>query len=150
MRRRARRRSPSPRASYASPWRPASGPRRLWSASYRPAFFLFHDLERAAVIDGLVLALAFQLDAQAQLVLRVGVAQRVLVGDEARLVELEERLVEGLHAEPRGARHDVLDLRHLAFEDQVLDERRVQHDLHGGDAPRAALARHEPLGDERP
>src|SRR5512146_3466027 len=106
--------SPWPRSSPAARQRSASGPERLWSVSYRPAVVFFDDLERAAVIDRLVLALALELDPQAQLVLRVGVAQRVLVGDEAGLVELEERLVEGLHAEPRGARHDVLDLRHLA------------------------------------
>src|SRR5487761_110160 len=117
---------------------------------YGPAVFLFDDLQRAAVIDGLVLTLALELDTQPQLVLRVGVAHRVLVGDETRLVELIERLIEGLHAEPRRARHDVLDLRHLAFEDEVLDERRVQHDLHGRDTAGAALARHQAPRDERP
>src|SRR6185437_16086799 len=40
--------------------------------------------------DRLVLALAVELDAQAQLVLRVGVAQRVLVRDVALLVHLEQ------------------------------------------------------------
>src|SRR5262245_2705672 len=55
-----------------------------------------------------VLALALELDAQAQLVLRVRVAQALLVGDHAALVELEQRLVEGLHAEAVRARHDFL------------------------------------------
>ena len=43
--------------------------------------------------------LAVQLDLQAQVVEAVGVAQRVLVGDHAGFVEIEQRLVEGLHAE---------------------------------------------------
>src|SRR6202008_4173706 len=43
-----------------------------------------------------VLALALELDAQAQLVLRDGVAQAFLVGNRAALVEFEQRLVEGL------------------------------------------------------
>ncbi len=42
--------------------------------------------------------LALQLDAQAQVVLRVGVAHRLVVADHARLVQLEQRLIEGLHA----------------------------------------------------
>src|SRR5262245_36893953 len=43
--------------------------------------------------------LALQLDHQAQLVDRVGVAQRILVADLALFVELEQVLVERLHAE---------------------------------------------------
>src|SRR3546814_12656181 len=45
-----------------------------------------------------------ELDAQAHLVGRVGVAQRVLVGALAGLVELEPALVEGLHAQRSVAR----------------------------------------------
>src|SRR5688572_5143324 len=44
-------------------------------------------------------AMAVQLDLQPQVVHRVGVAQRILVGDHLVLVEVEQRLVEGLHAE---------------------------------------------------
>src|SRR5688572_17902707 len=57
-----------------------------------------------------VLALALELDAQAQFVLRVGVAQAFLVGDDAALVQVEQRLVEGPHAEAVRARHHFLDL----------------------------------------
>ena len=38
---------------------------------------------------------------------------------------------------------------HLALEDQVLDQRRVEHDLDRGDAPLAVLARHQALRHER-
>src|SRR5262249_24160283 len=56
------------------------------------------------VIDALrdVAVLGFlgvQLDRQPQIVDAVGIAQRVLVADLADLVQVEERLVEGLHAE---------------------------------------------------
>src|SRR3546814_7870142 len=49
--------------------------------------------------QGACVAALGELDAQAHLVGRVGVAQRVLVGDLAGLVELEQALVEGLHAQ---------------------------------------------------
>src|SRR5258708_31024420 len=52
---------------------------------------------RAQVAVLRVLALEF--DLQAQVVHGVGVPQRVLVGDHVGLEEVEERLVEGLHAE---------------------------------------------------
>src|SRR5690348_12003419 len=55
----------------------------------------------ALVHRGLV-ALALKLDAQAQLVLGVGVADRLLVADVTRLVVVEQRLVEGLHAKLGG------------------------------------------------
>src|SRR5258708_2305347 len=70
--------------------------------------------------------LGVQLDIQAQVVDRVRVSQRVLVADPARLEQVEQRLVEGLHAELAGLLHDLLDLVHLAVEYQVRDERRVQ------------------------
>ena len=44
-------------------------------------------------------ALALQLDAQAQVVHRVGVFQGILVGDHAGFVQGEQRAVEGLHAQ---------------------------------------------------
>jgi len=43
---------------------------------------------------------------------------------------------------------DFLDLGHLAFEDQVLDERRVEHDFHGCNPAGAGLAGNQPLGDQ--
>ena len=50
-------------------------------------------------------------------------------------------LVEGLHAELAALLHDLLDRPDLALEDQVGDQRGVQHDLHRGHAP---LARGHP------
>src|SRR5512145_2304990 len=72
-------------------------------AAMAAVLFLFlDDLQGAGLIEvRLVGALALELDAQPDLVLRIGIAQRLLVGDHARLVQLEQRLVEGLHAEPR-------------------------------------------------
>src|SRR6267378_4740591 len=43
-----------------------------------------------------------QLDVEAQVVDAVGVPQRVLVADLARLEQIEQRLVEGLHAQLAG------------------------------------------------
>ena len=56
-------------------------------------------------------SLPLQLDVQAHLVGRVGEAQRVLVADAAGLVQVEQRLVEGLHAELARLLHDFLDAR---------------------------------------
>src|SRR5439155_5152898 len=63
-------------------------------------------------------AVTVQLDLQPQVVDRIGVSQRVFVGDHLVLVEVEQRLVEGLHAELARALHDLLDLRYFALEDQ--------------------------------
>src|SRR5690606_22209228 len=61
-----------------------------------------------------------ELDLQAHFVGRVGVAQRVLVTDLAGLVQLEQALVEGLHAEVGRLLHHVLELVDLALTDVVL------------------------------
>src|SRR5688572_5292028 len=90
-----------------------------------------------------------ELDHEAQLVDRVGVAQRVLVVDRPVLVKLEQVLVEGLHAELAGLLHDLLDLMHLALEDQVGDQRGVQHDLDCGGPSLALLLRDKPLRNQR-
>ena len=55
-------------------------------------FFVDH-AQRAAVVEILHFALALELDLEAQLVLRVGVAQRILVGDVTGFVQIVERLV---------------------------------------------------------
>src|SRR5882672_10602769 len=91
--------------------------------------------------------LGVQLDIQAQVVDRVGVSQRVLVADPARLEQVEQRLVEGLHAELARLLHDLLDLVHLALEYQVGNERGIEHDLDGGAAALALLQGDEALGD---
>src|SRR3989344_3574662 len=54
-------------------------------------------LQRVAKLAGFGV-LAFELDAQPQVVHRVGVAQCLVVGDEGGLEQAEQRLVEGLHA----------------------------------------------------
>src|SRR6186713_3681758 len=107
----------------------------------------FHDLHvlGACVEIARLRALAVQLDLQAQVVHRIGVAQDVFVGDRLALVEVEQALVEGLHAELARALHDLLDLGDLALEDQVGDERRVEQDLDRRDAPLTLLARQEAL-----
>src|SRR5216684_4684289 len=81
--------------------------------------------------------LALQLDLQPDLVGGIGEAQRVLVADAAGLVQVEERLVEGLHAQFARLLHDLLDLVDLALEDQVGNQRRVEEYL---DCRRPALA----------
>src|SRR6266850_1101740 len=91
--------------------------------------------------------LGVQLDMQAQVVDRVGVSQRILVADLAQLEQVEQSLVEGLHAELAGLLHDLLDLVHLTLEYQVRDERRVQHDLDGGAAALALLQGGQALRD---
>src|SRR3989440_8281865 len=93
--------------------------------------------------------LGVQLDVQPQVVHAVGVPERVLVADLARLEQVEQRLIEGLHAELARFLHDFLDLVHLALEDQVGDERRVQHDLYRRDAALAFLQRDQALRDDR-
>src|SRR5688572_25175132 len=53
----------------------------------RPTLLFFVDHgQRAAVVEVLHLALALELDAQPQLVLGIGITQRVFVGNEALLV----------------------------------------------------------------
>src|SRR6202021_95724 len=94
------------------------------------AFDFFRDAEVAIGLDRLVLALALQLHAQPQLILRIRITQRIFVRNMALLVQVEQRLVEGLHAHAGRARHDFLDLGDFAAEDQVLDQGRIEHDLH--------------------
>src|SRR6267143_5672132 len=80
-----------------------------------------------ALAEVLVLRfLALQLDLQPDLVGGIGEAQRVLVADAAGLVQVEEGLVEGLHAKLARLLHDLLDLVDLALEDQVVNQRRVE------------------------
>src|SRR6266853_1703600 len=89
-------------------------------------------------------------DIQAQVVDAVGVPERILVADLARFEQVEQRLIEGLHAELARLLHDFLDLVHLALEDQVGNERGVEHDLDRGAAALAFLQGDEALRDEPP
>src|SRR3569832_1154526 len=92
--------------------------------------------------------LAVQLDLQAQVVETVDVPERILVGNHAGFVENEQRQDEGQQAELARFRHDFLDLVHVALEDQVGDERRVEQDLDRGDAAVGSFARDQALRDE--
>src|SRR5256885_6744425 len=94
--------------------------------------------------------LGVQLDVQPQVVHAVGVRQRVMYANLARLEQVEQRLIEGLHAELARLLHDFLDLVHLALEDQVGNERGVEHDLDRGAATFAFLQGDEALRNEPP
>src|SRR5205814_6192456 len=70
-----------------------------------------------ALVEVLLLGhLAVELDVEAHLVGRVGEAQRILVADAAGLEQVEERLVESLHAQFPRLLHDLLDAVDLALE----------------------------------
>src|SRR5262245_7456898 len=89
----------------------------LCGSEVRFALF-FREVQALALIRlGGKFALALQLDLEPELVLRVGVAHGFLVRYRAVLVELEQRLIERLHAEAVRLRHDVFDHRDLAAED---------------------------------
>src|SRR5574343_1946421 len=83
--------------------------------------------------------LAVELDLQAQVVERIGIAQGIFVADLAGLVEIKQGLVEGLHAEFARLLHDFLDLMDIALEDQGGNQRRIEHDLDGCYAALAIL-----------
>src|SRR6185369_2346286 len=91
--------------------------------------------------------LAVQLDVEAHFVGRVGETQRVFVADAAGLVEVEQRLVEGLHAEFPRLLHDFLDAVDLALEDEVRDQRRIQQHFHRRGPALAFLERDQALRD---
>src|SRR4029079_3311924 len=151
------------RNSYGSrKWRPSgnttSGTREAWgsltSLGFAPPILLVRLGDDVQVADArehvaVLRFLALELDVEAQVVQRIGVAQRVLVRDEPRFVEVEQRLVERLHAELAGLLHQVLDAADVALEDQVGHERRIQHDLDRGHAALAVAPRNQALGDER-
>src|SRR5205814_8940597 len=70
-----------------------------------------------ALVQVLVLGhLAVELDVESHLVGRVGEAQRILVADAVGLEQVEQGLVEGLHAEFARLLHDLLDAVDLALE----------------------------------
>ena len=61
---------------------------------------------------------------------------------------VEERLVEGLHAELARFLHDLLDLLHLTLENQVRNQRRIKHDLNGRHASLAIFFRQQALRNQ--
>src|SRR6478736_4997689 len=80
-----------------------SPPKRAFRS---PGGELFDDLQvlEARAQVAVLGVLALQLDLEADVVHGVGVAQRILVADHVGLEEVEEGLVEGLHAELARAR----------------------------------------------
>src|SRR5210317_1061100 len=89
-----------------------------------PSRILFHDPQALGLLfSRRRIALALQLDPETQLVLRVRIAHGLFVRDRAALVQIEERLVEGLHAEASRLGHDVLDMADFALEDEIRDQR---------------------------
>src|SRR5206468_3991827 len=160
---------PEPAARYKSdrstPWMRTSGPalttKTATLASNHRFVFMGSSAYPASASDDIEVLdsrrdvrilrfLGVQLDLQAQVVHAVGVAERVLVADLARLEQVEQRLIEGLHAELARLLHDFLDLVQLALEDQVGNERGVEHDLDRGAAALAFLQGHETLRNEPP
>src|ERR1700684_3045967 len=59
-----------------------------------PPLLFLDDVQIAGIVNILHFALALELHAQSQLVLRVGITQGILVGDHARFKQLKERLIE--------------------------------------------------------
>src|SRR5688500_6292781 len=102
----------------------------------------FSGLDQLDAIEALAqrvrVAALGELDLESHLVGGIGVAQRVLVADLAGLVQLEQALVEGLHAEVGRLLHHVLELVDLALADVVLNQRRAEHHFHR-DAARLAV-----------
>jgi hypothetical protein len=86
-----------------------------------------------------------QLDLQPQVVHAVGVAQRVFVGDVAASYRSNSAWSKVCMPSSRLRFISSLISADLALEDQVADQRRVEHDLHRGDAAAAFLARQQAL-----
>ena len=55
-----------------------------------PPLLFLDDVQIAGIVDILHIALALELDAQSQLVLRIGIPQGILVGDHSRFEKLKE------------------------------------------------------------
>ena len=79
--------------------------------------------------------------------MRIGVAQGIFVRDGAFFKSVKQRLVESLHADITAAFHHFLDFAHFTLEDQVGNQRRVDHDFHHGDAALGVFARQQTLRD---
>ena len=74
------------------------------------------------------------LNAQAQIVGGNCLAQGFAEFDLALCVEVEEVLVERLHAVAAGACHQVTDFQQFAFENQVLHGRSIEQEVGNGRA----------------
>ena len=82
-------------------------------------------------------ALAIQLDIEPQFIGGIGIADRLIIGNRAVIVEFEQGPVEGPHSELGRLAHDGLDLVKLALQQLVGNDGRVEQDL---DSRLAALA----------
>src|SRR5256714_3585902 len=123
-----------------------------------PAFLLLARLRAAAdgghalhVLLRLVGGRADARDAEAELVRVRRAAQRLLHRDKARMVEREERLVEGLHAVLRGAGGDGVAYERglLLVDDVVAYEASGDQHLGGGHATVARGGADETHRDDR-
>lgn len=108
------------------------------------------EVEVADAVEDVVGLVAFfvELDAQAQVVGGVGLADGFVVVDGAGDIEVEEVLVEGLHAVALAARHEVFDAQQVAFEYQILHGGGVDHQIDDGGAAFAAFFDDETLADD--
>src|SRR4030065_2422373 len=80
---------------------------------HHPCFFFLFMQAQVFQITQPVLALgllAFQFNPQPQLIHGIGIAQSILEGNLVRLIQIEQGLIKGLHAEFIGFGHDRLDL----------------------------------------
>src|SRR5215210_2429886 len=89
-------------------------------------------------------------DAHPELVGVAGVSERLFERNQTGLVEVKERLIEGLHAILSITGGDGLAyLRGLLFvDDEVAYEACRDHNLDGGHASCAARGPHQPHGDD--
>ena len=90
------------------------------------------------------------LDAQLEFVRVGGAEQRFFEGDELLGVEIEERLVESLHAVLAGAGGDgvVDEARFVGVDDAIANVGGGDHHFDGGHAAFIVGAAHEALGDD--
>ena len=93
------------------------------------------------------IAFFVQLDAQTQVVGRIGLADGFIIVDGAGNIKVEQVLVESLHAVALAARHQVFNAHQIAFEYQVLHGRCVNHQIDNSRTPFAAFFHHKTLAD---
>src|SRR5580692_438296 len=93
-------------------------------------------------------AFAVELDVQAQLIGGVGVADCFIIGNDAVVVEFEQRIVEGAHALLARLAHDLLQVVKFALEQLVGHDGGVEQDFNGGDAAAAVFFAHQALRND--
>src|SRR5690606_6525141 len=110
---------------------------------------IFFQAQREPTTPATSRVTALQLDLEAQVIGGVRVLKRFVLGNLAALPQLEQRLVEGLHAQVGGLLHDLLDAVHLAPLNQLAHGGRAHQNLDGG-AALAVYRRNQALGHEGP